>query len=216
MDFAAARRTMVDSQIKTGAITDPMIVEAMGAVPRENFLPEARRPVAYVDQDLAIGKGRFVMEPLVLARLLQLAEVQPSDKALVVGANGGYSAAVLAHMAATVVALDSDRDLTASAGSAFARSGTNNVQVVTGDLAAGHAAGGPYDVILIGGSVAEIPGSLKLQLADGGRLVAIVRDGPVGRGVVVERVGAAFGAVEQFDAVTPVLPGFEKRASFVF
>lgn len=216
MDFAAARRTMVDSQIKTGAITDPMIVEAMGAVPRENFLPEARRSVAYVDQDLAVGKGRFVMEPLILARLLQLAEVQPTDKALVVGANGGYSAAVLARMAGSVVALDSDRELTAAAGGAFAISGIGNVQVVTGDLAAGHAAGGPYDVILIGGGVAEIPGSLKLQLADGGRLVAIVRDGPIGRGVVVERVGAAFGAVAHFDAVTPVLPGFEKRASFVF
>lgn len=216
MDFAAARRTMVDSQIKTGAITDPMIVEAMGAVARENFLPEARRPVAYVDQDLAVGKGRFVMEPLILARLLQLAEVQPSDKALVVGANGGYSAAVLARMAAGVVALESDRELAAAAGAAFALSGVGNVQVVTGDLAAGHAAGGPYDVILIGGGVAEIPGSLKLQLADGGRLVAIVRDGPIGRGVVVERVGAAFGAVEHFDAVTPVLPGFEKRAGFVF
>lgn len=216
MDFAAARRTMVDSQIKTGAITDPMIVEAMGAVPRENFLPEARRSVAYVDEDLAIGKGRFVMEPLALARLLQAAEVQPTDKALVVGANGGYSAAVLARMAATVVALDSDRDLSTAASNACAASGITNVQVVTGDLAAGYAAGGPYDVILIGGGVAEIPGSLKLQLADGGRLVAIVRDGPVGRGTVVERVGATFGAAEQFDAVTPLLPGFEKRAAFVF
>lgn len=216
MDFAAARRTMVDSQIKTGAITDPMIVEAMGAVPREQFLPEARRSVAYVDEDLAIGKGRFVMEPLVLARLLQLAEVQPTDKALVVGANGGYSAAVLARMAASVIALDSDRELSSAAGAAFALAGVGNVQVVTGELTAGHAAGGPYDVILLGGAVAEIPGSLKLQLADGGRLVAIVREGRVGRGVVVERVGAAFGAVEQFNAVTPLLPGFERRASFVF
>ena len=216
MDFAAARRTMVDSQIKTGAITDPMIVVAMGAVPRENFLPEARRSVAYADQDLAIGNGRFVMEPLVLAKLLQLAEVQPTDKALVVGANGGYSAAVLAQMAASVVALDSNRELTASAGGAFALSGIDNVQVVAGDLAAGHAAGGPYDVILIGGAVAEVPGSLKLQLADGGRLVAIVRDGTVGHGMVFERVGATFGARAQFDAATPILPGFEKRPSFVF
>ena len=114
MDFAAARRTMVDSQIKTGAITDPVVVAAMGAVPRENFLPEARRAVAYADENLAIGKGRYVMEPLVLARLLQLAEIQPTDKALVVGANGGYSAAVLAEMAGSVVALESDRDLAAS------------------------------------------------------------------------------------------------------
>ena len=216
MDFAAARRTMVDSQIKTGAITDPMIVEAMGAVPRENFLPEARRSVAYVDQDLAIGKGRFVMEPLVLARLLQLAEVQPTDKALVVGANGGYCAAVLAHMAGSVVALDSDRELTAAAGGAFALSGVGNVQVVTGDLAAGCAAGAPYDVILIGGAVAEVPGSLKLQLADGGRLVAIVRDGAMGRGMVYERVGGTFGAREDFGAATPILTGFEKLPKFVF
>lgn len=216
MDFAAARRIMVDSQIKTGAITDPMIVEAMGAVPRENFLPEARRSVAYVDQDLAIGNGRFVMEPLVLAKLLQMAEVQPTDKALVVGANGGYSAAVLAHIAASVVALDSNRELTTTAGGAFALSGISNVQVVAGDLAAGHAAGAPYDVILIGGAVAEVPGSLKLQLADGGRLVAVVRDGAVGHGMVFERVGVTFGAREQFDAATPILAGFEKLPRFAF
>ncbi len=216
MDFTAARRTMVDSQIKTGAITDPVVVEAMGAVPRENFLPEARRAVAYADENLAIGKGRFVMEPLVLARLLQLAEVQPTDKALVVGANGGYSAAVLAQMAASVVALDSERDLTVAASSGFAMSGTSNVQVVTGDLVAGYPAGAPYDVIVIGGAVADVPGSLKLQLADGGRLVAIVRNGPVGHGVVYERVGATFGAREVFDAVTPILPGFEKLPKFVF
>ena len=216
MDFVAARRIMVDSQIKTGAITDPMIVEAMGAVPRENFLPEARRSVAYVDQDLAIGNGRFVMEPLVLAKLLQLAEVQPTDKALVVGANGGYSAAVLAQMAASVVALDSNRELTTAAGGAFALSGIGNVQVVAGDLAAGHAAGAPYDVILIGGAVAEVPGSLKLQLADRGRLVAIVRNGAVGHGMVFERVGATFGARAQFDAATPILAGFEKLPKFAF
>jgi protein-L-isoaspartate(D-aspartate) O-methyltransferase len=216
MDFAAARRTMVDSQIKTGAITDPVVVDAMGAVPRENFLPEARRAVAYVDENIAVGKGRFVMDPLILAKLLQIAEIQPTDKALVVGANGGYSAAVLARMASRVVALDSDRDLTVSASSAFAMSGIANIQVVTGDLAAGHAAGAPYDVIVIGGAVAEIPGSLKLQLADGGRLVAIVRDGPMGHGVVIERVGATFGVREVFDAVIPVLPGFEKLPKFVF
>jgi protein-L-isoaspartate(D-aspartate) O-methyltransferase len=216
MDFAAARRTMVDSQIKTGAITDPVVVDAMGAVPRENFLPEARRAVAYVDEDLAIGKGRFVMEPLVLARLLQAAEIQPTDKALVVGANGGYSAAVLARMAASIVALDSDRELIAAASKGLAVSGIDNVQVVAGELAAGHAAGAPYDVIFIGGAVAEVPGSLKLQLADGGRLVAIVRGGPMGRGVVFERVGATFGARDVFDAATPFLPGFEKLPKFVF
>ena len=216
MDFAAARQTMVATQIRTGAVTDPLVIAAIGAVARELFVPETRRSVAYVDEDLSIGKGRFLMEPLVLARLLQLADVQPADRALVVGAGTGYAAAVLSRMAANVVALESEPELANTAARALAAAGAGNVKVVTGDLTAGHAAGGPYDVILIAGAVSDVPMQIKQQLADEGRLVTVLRDGPVGRGVLVERVGASYGLRDSFDAVTPVIPGFAKKSGFVF
>ena len=216
MDFSAARQTMVATQILTGAVTDPLVIAAIGAVPREVFVPEARRAVAYVDEDLAIGKGRFVIEPLVLARLLQIADVQPADRALVIGAGTGYAAAVLGRMAANVIALESDRDLANTAAQALVSAGAANVRVVTGDLTAGYPSGGPYDVIVIAGAVNAIPDQIKQQLADEGRLVTVLRNGPVGRGVLVERVGASYGLRDGFDAVTALVPGFAKQSTFVF
>jgi protein-L-isoaspartate(D-aspartate) O-methyltransferase len=216
MDFTAARRTMVATQIRTGAITDPLVIAAIEEVPRELFVPEARRTIAYVDEDLPLGKGRFLMEPLVLARLLQLADVQSTDRALVIGAGTGYAAAVLGRMVASVVALENDHELTGVAARALPGTNAVNVRVVNGDLTAGYPSGGPYDVILIAGAVNDIPAALKQQMADNGRLVTVLRDGPVGRGVIVERVGNSFGLRDSFDAVTPVLPGFEKQLGFVF
>ena len=216
MDFSAARQTMVATQILTGAVTDPLVIAAIGAVPREVFVPETRRAVAYIDEDLAIGKGRFVMEPLVLARLLQIAEVQPADRGLVIGAGTGYPAAVLGRMAANVVALESDPELANIAARAVISAGAMNVRVVTGDLTAGYPSGGPYDVIVIAGAVNEIPERIKQQLADEGRLVTVLRSGPVGRGVLVERVGASYGLRDSFDAVTSLVPGFARPPKFVF
>lgn len=216
MDFAAARRNMVASQIRTNEVTDPLVIEAMEAVPREAFVPEARRDFAYVDEDLPIGNGRHLIEPVALAQLLQLAEVQPGDKALVVGAGSGYSAAVLGYMAKAVVALESNVMLKDLAAKTLAAQSVANVTVAEGDLASGVPAQAPFDVILIDGAVSEIPAPLKRQLADGGRLVAVVRSGPVGRATLVERIGDAYGSRTDFDLVTPFLPEFAPQPKFVF
>ena len=216
MDFAAARKTMVASQIRTNDVTDPLVISALEAVPRELFVPASSRGFAYVDEDLPLGKGRFLMEPMVLARLLQLANVAVMDTALVVGAGTGYSAAVLARMVKGVVAVESDREFTDSAARTLGELSVNNATVVMGDLRTGWAARGPYDVIVVEGAVTAIPEALKLQLADGGRLVAIVRQGAIGRATLVTRIGNAFGMRQEFDAVTALLPGFEPQPKFVF
>ncbi len=216
MDFAAARKNMIASQIKTNRVTDPLVIEAMSVVPRENFIPDAQRAFAYVDKELPIGNGRMIMEPMVLARLLQLADVQTTHAALVIGAGEGYCAAVLSHMARSVLALESDGALVARATKTLADLKAQNVMVVTGDLKAGKPNQGPFDVILINGAVDAIPEALKQQLADGGRLVCIVREGPLGRATLVERSGNAFGQRQDFDCTAALLPGLEKQAMFVF
>jgi protein-L-isoaspartate(D-aspartate) O-methyltransferase len=216
MDFAAARRNMVASQIKTNRVTDPLVIDAMLAVPREQFLPAEQRQFAYVDEDLPIGGGRVIMEPMVLARLLQLAEIQPEDSALVIGAGTGYSTAVLAHMASSVVAVESDAALAERAAKTLAALNVDNAAVVQGDLLRGKPEQGPFDVIFINGAVDFVPDALKQQLADGGRLVCIVRDGPNGRATLVTRTGHAFSQRQEFDASTPLLPGFAKQKGFVF
>ncbi|TAK98801.1 MAG: protein-L-isoaspartate O-methyltransferase [Rhodospirillaceae bacterium] len=216
MDFMAARRNMVATQIKTSAVTDPLVISALEAVPREAFVPPNQRPFAYIDEDLTVGKGRCVMEPAVLARLLQLANVQPDDRALVVAAGTGYSAAVLAQMARTVVAVDSDAALLSHARQACAAVGAAAVTVVMGDPKLGCPEHGPFDVILIDGAVADIPAVLEARLNDGGRLVAIVRRGSIGRATLVTRAGEAYSRREGFDAMTPVLPEFTQAPRFVF
>ena len=216
MDFAAARRKMVASQIRTSEVSDPVVVEAISAVPRELFVPQAQQAFAYIDEDLAIGKGRYLIEPVVLARLLQLADLQPTDNALVVGAGTGYSAAVLARLVRSVVALESDAGLAALASKVLAGVAPGQVTVVVGDLKAGWPAKSPYDVILVDGAVSTLPVGFKPQLADGGRLVCVVRDGPVGRATLVTRSGDSYGSRQEFDAMTPILHGFEKQPKFVF
>lgn len=215
MDFAAARKKMVASQIRTSEVTDPAVVEAMGAVPRELFLAEEKRGFAYLDEDLAIGKGRYMMEPQVLARLVQLADPQLTDKALVIGAGTGYAAAVLAQLVQSVTALESDESFIDCAKAVLAQVAPN-VSLASGDLKGGWPAGSPYDIILIDGAMSALPNNLKPQLADGGRLVCIVRDGPVGRATLVTRSGDSYGSREEFDAMTPVLPSFQKQPKFVF
>lgn len=216
MDFAAARRKMVASQLRPNEVNDPAVIAAMGAVPREKFLQPAQRQFAYVDEDLPIGNGRAIMEPMVLARLLQLAETQPTDSALVIGAGTGYSTAVLARLTSSVVAIESDAVLASTASRVLAELGVDTAAVVQGALADGAPTQGPFDVILINGAVDHVPEAVKKQLANGGRLVCVLRDGPVGRGTLITRNGEAFGMRQDFDAATPVLPGFVKQPGFVF
>ncbi|MBF0130214.1 MAG: protein-L-isoaspartate O-methyltransferase [Alphaproteobacteria bacterium] len=216
MTFSVARRNMVDSQIRTNRVTDPLLLDALGAVPREEFVPKAIRGIAYVDDDLDIGAGRCLMEPMVLARLLQLAEINPSDVVLDVGCATGYSSGVLAGIAATVLALESDPDLSEEAAAVLAAQGVDNVAVVTGPLDEGYPAQAPYDVIVFQGAIGAVPERIRAQLADGGRLVAVVQDGPIGRATLITRTGDAFGRRVAFDASVSPLPGFVPKAGFVF
>ena len=176
-DFRVARANMVRSQLLANQVRDRRVIEAMGEVPREVFAPEGRRGVAYVDEDLPLAPGRHLMEPVVLARLLEVAAIGADDVALEVGCASGYATCVLARLCATVVALESDDALAALAESNLAQEGADNAIVVRGELTAGYAEQAPYDVIFLNGAVSAIPEALHAQLAEGGRMVAVVRPG---------------------------------------
>lgn len=217
MDFDKARFNMVENQIRTNRVTDPAVLAAMGTVPRELFVPKAQRGIAYVDEDLPLDDGRYLMEPLVLARMIQAAEVQPGDVVLDVGCATGYSTAVLARIASTVVALEANDDMAMRATRTLTELGLDNAVVVGGALAEGYPRQAPYDVILLGGAVQEVPDGLRQQLSDGGRLVTVLGDGRWNsRITVIERHGGAFGHRTVFEAATPLLSGFERPAAFVF
>lgn len=216
MNFQAARKAMVDSQLRPNRLTDDRIADAMMSLPREQFLPKALSGVAYVDEDIPLGNGRYMMEPMVLGRLLQVAEIGPSDTILHVGCGTGYASAVMAMLAGTVVALESDEDLVARATDLLSEQQVANTAVVMGDLAAGLADQGPYDLVLIEGAVAEVPPALIDQIAEGGRLLAVVRGDGVGVATLYRRENGTVGHRALFDAATPILPGFEPRKSFVF
>lgn len=216
-DFAAARYFMVEGQIRPNKVTDQRLVDVLSELPREAFVPSSARGVAYVDDDLPIGKGRFLLEPMVFARMLQAAAVQETDRVLDIGAAGGYSTAVLGRLASSVVGLDCDEELTAAAAAALAGQGIANAKTVTGPLAEGYAQNAPYDVIVVEGTVPEVPASLTDQLAEGGRLVAIVQGkGSVGEVRLFQRTAGVVSSRTLFEAQPHALPGFEKKASFVF
>jgi protein-L-isoaspartate(D-aspartate) O-methyltransferase len=216
-DYAAARHNMVEGQIRTNKVTDPALVAALASVPREAFVPKAMQAIAYVDEDLQIGPGRYLMEPLVLARLLQVAEVTPSDAALDIGCASGYSTAVIAKIAGSVVAVESDPKLVERANQSLGELGIDNAAVVQGDLARGYAKQAPYNVIVLNGAVERVPGEIADQLVEGGRLVAVVRDaGGIGRATLMTRVGGTLSSRIIFDAATPDLPGFARASGFVF
>ncbi|MBB4286722.1 protein-L-isoaspartate O-methyltransferase family protein [Roseospira goensis] len=217
MDFELARFNMMENQIRANRVTDPAVIQAMERVPRELFVPKALRGIAYVDEDLPLDDGRYLIEPLVLARLIQAAAVQPTDVILDVGCATGYSAAVLSHIASTVVALEVDSDLATRATRTLTDLGLDNAVVVEGSLADGCPKQAPYDVIVLGGAVPEVPDGLRQQLAEGGRLVAVIGDGGWNSKLtVIERHGDAFGHRVLFDAATPPLPGFERAEVFEF
>ena len=218
-DFAIARRNMVDGQLRPNQIVHAGLLEALAALPRERFLPADPAAMAYADECVPLGGGRWLMEPMVLARLIQLAQPGEADRALVVGAGPGYGAAVLGRLVKSVVGLECDDALALRARSILSSLGGSNVSIVTGPLAEGHAAGAPYDVILIEGAVPAIPPSLTRQLGDTGRLVAVVGaglPGYPGRAHIGRNIGGGFSSRPVFDAGTPVLPGFEVPSRFVF
>ena len=217
MDFAAARRNMVECQLRTNRITEDSLLAAMGEIPREIFVPDRLADIAYVDEDLEIGEGRFLMEPMVLGRLLQAATPKADDAALAVGCGTGYSAAVISHLCGAVLALECDADLAAKATANFARLGADNVVAVEGPLEDGWPDQAPYNIIVFDGGIAEVPSAILDQLAEGGRLLAVVAaDNDVGRATLFHKFGGSVSRRVLFDAVVPILPGFAKEAGFVF
>lgn len=216
--YAEARRQMVLTQLRPNKVIDDQVIDAMAVLPRELFVPKGYRGVAYMDEDVAVAPGRFMMEPMVLARLLQEAELQASDVALVVGAATGYDLAVLARIVNTVIGLEADAALAQQAGQTMQALGIDNVVIVEGALGEGLPKQGPFNLILLAGAVPEISPSLLDQLAEGGRLIGVVRPAgaPIGQAVIVKRSGSLFSQRVLFDAGTPWLPGFERPAAFVF
>ncbi len=220
--FELQRKNMVESQVRPSDITDRRIMRAMQALPRENFVGEDTRAMSYMDEDLPVGRletgiqRRFLVAPRVLARLVQALEVDPADRALEIGTATGYGAAVLAELAASVVALESDGELARQAATALELSGVSRVKVVTGALSSGWTAEAPYGAILIAGSVPVVSAALLDQLRDGGRLAAVISSGGVGKLCVWRRFGSTFAVRTIGEASAPRLPGFEQATGFVF
>jgi protein-L-isoaspartate(D-aspartate) O-methyltransferase len=216
-DFDMARRNMVDNQLRTNKVTDARVIAAMLAVPREKFVPEHLRGVAYVDEDVALGGDRWLMEPMVLARMLQAAEIGPNDVVLDIGAGTGYGAAVCSRLGATVVALESDPAMLAQSQRILSELGADNVVTVEGPLKEGYPQQAPYDVIVVSGAVEAIPDGILRQLAPNGRLVAVVAErGRAPSARLARNCAGRIGFMTICDASVPCLPGFEIEPGFVF
>ena len=218
-DFAAARRMMVDGQVRTSDVTDQRIIAAMLDLPREWFVPERNASLAYVDLDVAVTAGtpaRRLLKPMVLAKLIQAAEIGPQDRVLDVGCATGYSTALLARLARSVVAVEEDATLARHARENLTAVGAGNAEVVAGALPDGWPAGAPYDVILINGAAEVVPERLLRQLADGGRLVGVIGRAPASKAVLYLAAGGQASALPVFDAAGPALPGFAEPPAFVF
>jgi protein-L-isoaspartate(D-aspartate) O-methyltransferase len=218
-DFGALRQRMVDNQIRPSAVTEPDVIRAFLAVPREIFVAEDEKPFAYADRELVMSPAapnRRMLVPVQLARLLQALPLGPEVEALDVGCGSGCSAAVLAHLVGSVVALEEDAGLASLARKRLADLGVANVTVAEGKLAEGWPAAAPYDAILIDGAAEVVPPALIAQLKPGGMLAAIVRAERISRAMLYERVGEAVTKWPQFEAWAALLPGFERKPEFVF
>jgi protein-L-isoaspartate(D-aspartate) O-methyltransferase len=214
----AARDNMIARQLRPNQVRDSRILDAMGEIPREAFLPLGKRGIAYADDAIAVGQGRFLLSPMVFGRLVEEAGIGPTDRVLDVGCLTGYSTAVLARLAASVVAIDSEPEFVDQAHTLVSRHGAANAQIfVVDDLAGGYADGAPYDVILCEGAVDCVPEALRAQLRDDGRLLAVIDRSPsVGQATLFERSGNIVSSRALFEAGTPRLPGFAKTPGFVF
>jgi protein-L-isoaspartate(D-aspartate) O-methyltransferase len=215
-DLFAARRMMVDGQVRPNDVTDRDLIAAMLEIPRERFVPPALANVAYLDRDLMVDGKRGLLKPMVLAKLIQAAEIGTGDQVLDVACGTGYSSAILGRLAAKVVALEDDPDRAGRCGEILLRLGMTNVTAVCGPLDAGWPALGPYDVILINGVSEVEPHGLLKQLNEGGRLVGIFGSQPGTKAMIYRRDRGEIGSRTLFDAAAPVLQAFVKAPAFVF
>lgn len=216
-NHAVARRKMVENQVRANKVTDAALLDALETLPRERFVPAERTGIAYVDEDLEIAPGRYLIEPMVLARLIQALAIGPGEMVLDVACATGYSTALLGRIAGTVVAVEEDEALLAKANELLNQLAVDNAVAVAGRHAEGYAKQAPYDAILVNGAMAAVPQALFDQLGEGGRLAAVVKNGPgLGRATLFSKVGGLIGARILFDAGTPVLPGFAAVPAFEF
>lgn len=220
IDFAAARRMMVDGQIRTADVTDRRLLGAFLDLPRERFFPEDKATLAYLDLDAVVSDVgmpvRSLLKPMVLARLIQAAEIAETDRVLDVGCASGYSTALLARLAGSVIGLEEDSTLVRQANDTLAEVGIKNAKVVAGPLARGYAAEAPYDAIVVEGSAEILPTALTDQLKEEGRLVCLLGRGPGAKAMLYRRIGTELSGRAIFDGAAPALPGFAKPPAFVF
>jgi protein-L-isoaspartate(D-aspartate) O-methyltransferase len=217
MDFEAARKHMVDSQVRTNDVTDPRIQRAFETVPRERFLPAELRDRAYIDREIGYAPGRALITARDFSKLLSALEIDRTDLVLDVAAGSGYSSAILAQLGEMVVVVENNDDLATKAQANWSEAGVVNAAVINAEPLLGAPKQGPFDVIVIAAAIEAEPAALLKQLKDGGRLGAIVRIGNAARGVVWRRSGAAFAAHDVFDAAAKTIPeGFTRPKAFVF
>jgi protein-L-isoaspartate(D-aspartate) O-methyltransferase len=220
IDSGEARRMMVAGQVRTNDVTDLRVQEAMLEVMRERFVPPERQALAYLDLDVPVQAGsdapRYLLKPMVLAKLVQAAELEAGDHVLDVGCATGYSSAVLGRLVKSVVALEEDGELARAARAALADVGARNVTLSTGALVDGSPSQAPFDAILLNGATEIVPHTLLGQLKEGGRLVCVLRRGPVGKATIYRRASGHVSAHTLFDASAPLLPGFARPPEFVF
>jgi len=213
-DFAARRRMMVDTQIRPADVTKYPIIDAMLSVPREIFVPDAQRDIAYAGEDLPLGAGRVLLEPRTLAKMLDTLDLGPDELVMDVGSGFGYSAAVIARLAQAVIAVEEDESMAGEAQALLAEAGADNAVVHQGPLSEGAAEHGPYDVIVVEGGLEQVPEALVAQLKDGGRMACLFVDGALGEVRIGYKSGGNMTWRFEFNAAAPVLPGFEKEQAF--
>ena len=222
INFEQARLNMINCQLRTNKVTHDGVLAAFENVAREEYVPKASKSIAYIDEDLAIGHGRYLMEPMILGRMLQSIDPNENDTALVVGAGTGYAASVLSKLVNVVVALEDSEELVNAMNDVFASQGDENAVAVKADLKQGYSKQAPYDLIVLGGAVSEIPDALLEQLAEKGRLIAVVQNKDardkqfLGHVNLIEKHAGKCSGRVVFDANTPILPGFEATESFQF
>jgi protein-L-isoaspartate(D-aspartate) O-methyltransferase len=218
MDFETARAKMVDSQLRTTDVTSHSVLKAFLTVPREEFVNDDARLIAYVDENLPVGTtgNRYIMAPSALAKLLQLAAVSKDDLVLEIGTGTGYVTAILSLLAGSVISVESDEALLEKAKALLAKLNLGNSTVVAGDLTKGLSVEAPYDLIFVNGSVELVPDALIAQLRDNGRLIAVVGTGNAAKATVYQRNGKSVSVVAHFNAAVKPLPGFAKAREFTF